>query len=170
TQPGSSANTNAPDQGTNAVILIEIDGTNTGITQGSAVFIIGPPGDTTIRGLAINRGHDGILIDGAPDANVEGCFIGTDPAGEVPVGNADAGILVDTAANATIGGATPAARNVISVNALDGILIRAGSGHVVEGNLIGTDAAGTAALPGTQTGVEVVLSASDVRIGGTTAA
>ena len=170
TQPGSSANTNAPDQGTNAVILIEIDGTNTGITQGSAVFIIGPPGDTTIRGLAINRGHDGILIDGAPDVKVEGCFIGTDPTGEVAVGNADVGILVDTAANATIGGATPAARNVISVNAFDGILIRAGSGHVVEGNLIGTDAAGTAALPGTQTGVEVVLSASDVRIGGTTAA
>jgi len=170
TQPGSSANTNAPDQGTNAVIVIEIDGTNTGITQGSAVFIIGPPGGTTIRGLAINRGHDGILIDGAPDVKVEGCFIGTDPTGEVAVGNADVGILVDTAANATIGGATPAARNVISVNALDGILIRAGSGHVVEGNLIGTDAAGTAALPGTQTGVEVVLSASDVRIGGTTAA
>ena len=170
TQPGSSANTNAPDQGTNAVIVIEIDGTNTGITQGSAVFIIGPPGGTTIRGLAINRGHDGILIDGAPDVKVEGCFIGTDPTGEVPVGNADAGILVDTAANATIGGATPAARNVISVNALDGILIRAGSGHVVEGNLMGTNAAGTAALPGTQTGVEVVLSASDVRIGGTTAA
>ena len=29
-QPGASANTNAPNQGTNAVIQIEIDGTNAG--------------------------------------------------------------------------------------------------------------------------------------------
>ena len=34
TQPGASANTNGPTQGTNAVILIELDGTNTGIDGG----------------------------------------------------------------------------------------------------------------------------------------
>ena len=171
TQPGSAPNSNPPNQGTNAVIQIEIDGTHTGITQGSAALIVvSTGGGTIIRGLAINRAHDGILIDGAPDVKVEGCFVGTDPTGEVPVGNIDAGILVDTATNATIGGTTPLARNVIAVNAFDGILIRAGSGHAVEGNLIGTNAAGTFDLSLDQTGVELVLSAVDVRIGGTTAA
>ena len=41
-QPGASANTNAPDQGTNAVILIEIDGTNTGTGSEAAVLFFAP--------------------------------------------------------------------------------------------------------------------------------
>ena len=49
-QPGASANTNAPNQGTNAVILIEIDGTSIGSDNG-----LGASAAVTIRGLAINR-------------------------------------------------------------------------------------------------------------------
>ena len=56
---------------------------------------------------------------------------------------------LDAANNNTIGGTTPAARNVISGNLASGvILLFAGStGNVVAGNYIGTDATGTAAIP-----------------------
>ncbi len=170
TQPGSSANTNPPDQGTSAVILVEIDGTNTGAATDAAVLKIASTATgTVVRGLAINRGHSGIRIDGASDVKVEGCFIGTDPAGGAAAGNGEAGVFISGGADVTVGGSAPAARNVISANVIDGIYASAGSGHVIAGNLIGTDATGTVALPGTQGGVELALTGTDVRIGGPTA-
>src|SRR5437016_2554683 len=66
TQSGASANTNAPDQGSNAVILIEVDGTNTGTGTSAAVlyFASGAAG-SVVRGLAINRGnYTGIRVSG----------------------------------------------------------------------------------------------------------
>ena len=66
TQPGTSLNTNAPEQGTNAVILVEIDGTNTGTGTSAAVLFFGPAAaDSVVRGLAINRGgYAGIRVSG----------------------------------------------------------------------------------------------------------
>ena len=170
TQPGSSANSNAPDQGTSAVILVEIDGTNTGSATDTAVLkIASTASGTVVRGLAINRGHSGIRVDGASDVKVEGCFIGTNPAGGAAAGNGEAGVFIAGGSDVTVGGAAPAARNVISANAIDGIYGSGGSGHVIAGNLIGIDATGTVALSGTQGGVELALAGSDIRIGGPTA-
>ena len=171
TQPGASANTNAPDQGTNAVILIEIDGTNTGSASGDSILkILGTVGGT-IRGLAVNRGPiGGILIDSSSNVRVEGCFISTDPTGSIALANHNFGISLLDATDATIGGSTAAARNVISGTVGDAVYISGGSGHVVSGNLIGTDAGGTLALSPDQAGVELVLSAVEMRVGGTTPA
>ena len=50
TQPGASANTNGPTQGTNAVILIEIDGTNTATGSEAAVLFFAPAsGGSAVR-------------------------------------------------------------------------------------------------------------------------
>ena len=177
TRKGSaSPNTNAPDQGTNAVILIEIDGTNTGTGSEAAVLFFAPgSGNSVVRGLAINRGKwAGIRISGVAGMTIEGNFIGTDPTGTVPHGNTDFGIQVNNgASNITIGGTTPAARNLISGNGMQGINFgsggNGGTGHLVQGNLIGTDASGGNALAGNQTGIHVA-SSMNVTIGGTTAA
>jgi parallel beta-helix repeat protein len=175
TQPGASANTNAPDQGTNAVILIEIDGTNTGTGSEAAVLFFAPgSGNSVVRGLAINRGKwAGIRISGVAGMTIEGNFIGTDPSGTAPLPNVDFGIQANNGpSNITIGGTTPAARNLISGNGMQGINFgsggNGGTGHLVQGNLIGTDASGGNALAGNQTGI-VTSSSMNITIGGTTA-
>ena len=178
TQSGSSANTNAPDQATNAVILIELDGTNTGVGSDAAVlFFAAGSGGSAVRGLAINRGHyAGIRLSGVAGMLIEGNFIGTDPSGTVPHGNTNFGILGNNGpSNVTVGGTTPAARNLISGNGTAGIDFGSaglgGSGHLIQGNLIGTDASGGNALGGEQVGVEIDnASSSNITIGGTTAA
>ena len=65
----------------------------------------------------------------------------------------------------TIGGTSAAARNVISGNATQGINIT-GSANLIEGNFVGTDSAGTVAVPN---GVGVDIIRSKNTIGGTTA-
>lgn len=178
TQQGASANTNAPNQGTNALILIEIDGTNTGTGSNAAVLFFGPvSAGSVVRGLAINRGHyAGIRVSGVSGMVIQGNFIGTDPTGQIAHGNTNYGILLnDGPSNVKIGGTTPAARNLISGNGFGGINFGAngtlgGSGHLVQGNLIGTDATGGNAIAGGQDGVETTGPATSVTIGGTSAA
>jgi hypothetical protein len=177
TQSGASPNSNPPDQGSNAAILIEIDGTNAGASSDAAILKIASTGSgTIIRGLAINRGHAGIRVEGADGVHVEGCFVGTDPTGAAAEGNSAGGVVITSGAtNATVGGNTPAARNLISGNNVDEIAIgldngNGGAGHVIAGNLIGTDATGTVSLSGAQGGIEVIGNYSNVRIGGTTPA
>ena len=70
-----------------------------------------------------------------------------------------------TGSNNTIGGTTAAARNVISGNATQGINV-VGSMNLIEGNSVGTNAAGTSAVPN---GDGVDISGSTNTIGATTA-
>ena len=77
------------------------------------------------------------------------------------------GITIEDSSNDTIGGTTVAARNIISGNHADGVLIFVGAtNNVIEGNFIGTDVTGTKALPNDASGVRVD-STSDNTIGGT---
>jgi hypothetical protein len=178
TQSGAAPNTNGPDLGTNAVLLIEIDGTNTGEENTDAILWLKPTADgSTVRGLVLNRAaSSGIRIEGTDGVVIEGNFIGTNPTGTAGLGNAFVGILVnEAAANVTIGGTTPAARNLISGNTFNGIVYgqaggTGGTNHLVQGNLIGTDASGGNAIPGQEKGIETVAPTSNILIGGTTAA
>jgi hypothetical protein len=183
TQPGASANTLAT--GNNAVLLIELDGSNVSVNDiydNIGLQLFGPTnGGTTIRGLVINRfGFYGIQIlpDDAGGNKIEGCFIGTDPTGNIARPNVNTGILILASDNNTIGGTTPAARNLISGNADPstgngyGIYI-SGNGNKqavnnrVQGNYIGTNAAGTAKV-GNFAGGVVVSLAPNTLVGGTT--
>ena len=95
---------------------------------------------------------------------VEGNLLGLNEAGTAAIANSIAGVGA-AGSGATIGGATSGSGNVISGNVQDGIAITAPS--VVEGNLIGTNPAGTAAIPNTGPGV-LVAGNSGTTIGGTT--
>src|SRR5262249_29422244 len=70
--------------------------------------------------------------------------------------------------NNTIGGTSAGARNVISGNALDGIVISDSgtTGNVVQGNYIGTDITGAVALANANDGVLIQAGASNNSIGG----
>ena len=169
-QPGSSPNTNGPELGSNAVLLIELNGSNISPSLGGTCLSI-RNGNSTIRGLVINRANIGIWLFLGSNNVVEGNFIGTDPSGTIALGNAY-GIDVETVgSNTRIGGTAPAARNVISGNTSDGIAFGVmgggGSTHLVQGNLIGTNAAGTAAL-GNGKGIALSYYTTNVLVGGTT--
>jgi len=171
TQPGTSANTNGPTEGTNAVLLIELDGVNLTPSFGFGMFLFtGTSQGSTVRGLVINRGRSaGIQVD-VSNMVIEGNFIGVDPTGMTAEGNLGYGIAIDgPVTNVRVGGTTPAARNVISGNFV-GIEATGGTNHVIQGNLIGTNAPGTGALPGVAPGIVLGHVTTGVQIGGTTPA
>jgi parallel beta-helix repeat protein len=88
-----------------------------------------------------------VPMDTAATGNVVlGNYIGLNAAGSAPLGNGNAGVMIYNASNNTVGGSVSGAGNVIAAN-YAGVDIRADSGtatgNLVQGNLIGTDPAGT---------------------------
>ena len=131
--------------------------------------IIGGTGPSD-RNVITNSGDEGVDIVGAGVTGhlIQGNFIGVDPDGSTGGGNADVGIAIISGSGNTIGGATPEARNVISMN-LEGIEINT-SNNVVQGNYIGTDASGTLDRGNrSDDGVEIQGSSTGNTIGGTVA-
>ncbi len=119
----------------------------------------------------ISGNSNGIFFDNASSNNVvEGNFIGTDPAGGATRGGTRGIEIVAGSSLNRIGGTSAASRNVISGNTSIAIVISdlGTSGNLIQGNFIGTNAAGTAALANGD-GVGVFLNASGNTIGGTSA-
>jgi hypothetical protein len=90
---------------------------------------------------------------------IQGNYIGTDVTGTLDLGNSGGGIFMQGAANNLVGGITSAPGlppgNLISGNNGSGIDVNGNNapGHIFQGNLIGTNAAGTAAIPNTADGI-----------------
>jgi CSLREA domain-containing protein/uncharacterized repeat protein (TIGR01451 family) len=140
--------------------LVELAGTS--VPGGYGLRVSG--GDSEVRGLVINRwANVGVELTRWGDNVVAGNGFGVDPTGSVALANGTS-ISVASPDN-RIGGTTPDDRNVIAGGST-GIRIGEGTAarNVVEGNFIGINAAGTAAIPLT-TGVNIV-DASDNVIGG----
>jgi parallel beta-helix repeat protein len=136
--------------------VITIDGTSAGAgTNGLQI----QGGLSTVLGLNIqNFDGDQIEISGGGNDSVLGCFLigsGADPSGD--------GVAVG-AADCRIGGPAAGDRNVIGSNlSQSGIdVLGAGNGAIIENNVIGADAAGTAATPN-GTGI-LVVDANDVTL------
>lgn len=148
-QPGSSPNSRTI--GDNAVLNIVIDGVNSsfnGVQQGS----FAAPG-CIFRGLVLQHFNSAILLQSGNNT-VTGNFIGTNVAGNAAAAN-NYGIAVayngafgaPVQGNNAIGGPLPADRNVISGNTSIGLTMNnTGTANPVQGNYIGVNAAGTAAL------------------------
>jgi hypothetical protein len=163
TQPGASPNTQTV--GDNAVLNIVLDG---GGSQGSGLTIDG--GNSTVEGLMIQNFNSPIDL-ASSNNNVAGDSVQlTTPFLGVFLGFPGA-VRVDAGSGNTIGGTTPAARNVIGGSFQNGIRVVGAQDTIIEGNYIGTDASGSMGTGGTSgfRGV-VVLFASDTTIGGTSAA
>ncbi len=105
---------------------------------------------------------------------VQGNLIGLNKDGTAALNNSCAGVHIGSINNVTIGGTTPAARNVISGNgvggtASHGIVIATNStNHLIQGNYIGTNAAGTAAIRNLGQGV-IISGTSNNTVGGAVA-
>jgi hypothetical protein len=128
-----------------------------------------------VKNLVINNfNQQGILIVGTSATGniVTGCYLGTNATGTGAVPNFFPGVEIAEGANGnTIGGTNAAARNIISGNAFIGLSIHdsGSNNNIVRGNYIGTNAAGTAAIPNAYQGIEIFGGAQNNTIGGTTA-
>jgi CSLREA domain-containing protein len=156
------ASPNTLASGTNAVLKIVISGASA--PAGSNGLTV-ESGGTTIRGLVISGfqrsgfvgGHGIFFSDTAGNTNnrVEGNFIGTNSTGTTAAQNVSEGVSAEgpgTGKN-TIGGTTPASRNLISGNGRIGVALSSSDANTVRGNLIGTRANGTDPLGNNSQGV-----------------
>ncbi len=143
--------------------VIELDGT---LAPGGSPGLRLAAGNTTVRGLAINRfSIDGIMIIGGGGNLIVGNHIGTDVTGLIDRGNSGDGIDIQSDGN-IIGGDDAVERNVIAGNQ-DGIDIDGVTGNVVTGNFVGTDATGAAPMGNHGHGVLIKGTATNTRVGGT---
>jgi hypothetical protein len=187
TQPGSSPNTRTPAQGgLDSVIRIVLSGANFGNVGDGLTFADNSPtalsGTRTVRGIAIAGfdAHVRVATSMLGDVVIEGNYIGADAAGVVPpqvglVGRLGV-IAIGHQGILRIGGLLPAQRNLFAgpggTIANAGVGIELGQvigGVTIQGNLIGTNPAGTAQL-GLAIGVRVTgvsSTGTGVLIGGT---
>ncbi|MCA9916265.1 MAG: right-handed parallel beta-helix repeat-containing protein, partial [Anaerolineae bacterium] len=111
-------------------------------------------GTTAAQRNVISASQTGVnLQNRARDNRVEGNYIGTDPTGTLAMGNQVGVNLGNEAEDNTIGGTLPEQRNIISGNNQFGVLIDSQGSlynnlrNTIEGNYIGVDVTGSAALP-----------------------
>jgi hypothetical protein len=168
-QPGASVNTATT--GTNAVSKIVLSGAEGVVGSGSGIDglkISG--GGTTIKGLVINGFKQGqndeggmaiflLNVAGNTSNTIAANFIGTDAAGTTAVANQGSGVVTAfNSTNNTIGGTTPADRNLISGNFFSGVSLGSNNNRV-QNSLIGTDKSGANDLGNGSNGVG--MSSSD---------
>jgi hypothetical protein len=144
-------------------IGIDTDGA-TGVAGFAAVSITGSGntiGGTTpdTRNLLSGTGN-GVFFEGG-NTTIQGNYFNLNAAGTALVGNSTDAIGGDTGVGITIGGSAPGAGNVIGnwartgINASQGNINFALGNLTIQGNLIGTNAAGTVGLSGGQSGIGI---------------
>ena len=134
-----------------------VDGVNIDSAPGNVVGGTGGGSRNVISG----NGFAGITIVGGSAAGgtiVTNNYIGTDATGTADLGNGQFGVDL-TAEHVAIGGEVAEKRNVISGNDTAGMRIQ-GSSNTIEGNYIGTNAAGNLALGNTGNGISMIASSN----------
>jgi parallel beta-helix repeat protein len=156
----NAAGTSAIGNGTDGVLVVNGATGNTigGTTPGSG-------------NVSSGNGQAGVDVTASSSNTIEGNYLGTNAAGSGAVGNLKGVGLGGGSPNNLVGGTTPGAGNVISGNLNRGVVIGASgsNGNLLEGNYIGTNAAGSGALPNGLGGVLVFNNAIGNVTGGTIA-
>ena len=141
------------------------------------VRVLNTGGALVIGGANSNEGNlisgnvqSGIRAVGATDLIIQGNRIGTDRSGTIDLGNGGNGVQLLAGSNdAQVGGAAAGEGNLIAGNTTDGIAINLSSGATIQGNIIGLNAGGTAALGNASDGIQVDATTGTI-IGGATPA
>lgn len=137
---------------------IEIDGITAVPAAGTGLRL---RDNVVLRGLVVNHfGAYGVWVEGA-NVTVEGCYVGADATGTSAKPNGIDGVLVIRATGVVI------QDNLLSGNTRTGIRLadETTAGNTVRNNRIGTNAAGTAALPNGGDGIYLHADAHDNTVG-----
>lgn len=115
--------------------------------------------NSVLANIVSGNNGDGILVFGE-DANnnlIQGNIIGTDFFGSIAMGNSLNGIQLKDAEDTLVGGSTFQARNIISGNLGDGLLITGSKSqnNSIQGNYIGVAANATTSIGNLLNGIEV---------------
>jgi parallel beta-helix repeat protein len=131
-------------------------------TGSSGLTLMSGASYNSIRSLVIQGFTTGnAIFSYAGYTQVQGCYLGTDATGTTAVPN-HTGIYLSNAGGARIEG------NLIAGNSMRGIYATGGSGLIIQGNTLGTDATGTRNLGN---GYGIYLNAvNGCQIGGATTA
>lgn len=117
----------------------------------------------TIAGFVINNfTNAGIQLINANSSSIVGNWIGTDASGMSDSGNGIYGIEATNSTGLAIGGSTNLTRNIISGNAIAGILLSGSGSSTIAGNWIGLNRLGTATIPNSGSGIQLVNSPGTV--------
>jgi hypothetical protein len=166
TQSGATKNTiPLAKDGTNANLMIQLRSADS-FLDGSGLEI--DASNVVVKGLVIDRFLTGIALSGGTGHKIQGNFIGAEPSGTTADGNGF-GVVFSNTNDSTIGGTSPASRNLISGNFFSGVVAAPGSsGNKIQGNLIGTARNGTADLGNAHYGVFISSAASSSPINNNT--
>jgi titin len=124
-----------------------------------------------VGNLVSGNGNSGLYLSQPQASNnvVQGNLIGTTASGNEPLGNGSSGVTISSANFNTIGGQDASARNTISGNQLDGVLVLSGASNWIAGNYIGLDSTGLFSVSNASHGISL-SGANSNHIGGSVAA
>ena len=161
---GTDVNGTADMGNTQHGILIQdasntIVGGTTGVTVGGVC--------TGACNLISGNGADGLQLSGSLVVDtIHGNYIGTDVNGTAGLGNSGRGVTFVGVSNSRLGSDTPAARNVISSNGQQGVVLTSGAtNNELLGNYVGADVTGLANLGNNDNGVLIQNGAANNFIG-----
>lgn len=144
--------------------VIQVDFNN----KAGLKFVAGSE-DSALRSLSIvDASASGVKVDDANNVQIVGNFIGLALDGTTVIANRKHGLEFVSSNGNLIGGTEDEDRNVISGNKNEGIHFSNSSTNIVEGNYIGTDAAGTLARGNSHSGIILTDGSAANVIGGTT--
>ena len=143
--------------GTGTAPHIVLDGTNAGANSAGLTLT---KSSSTVEGLAIdNFAEYAINVSGSSNVIADN-YLGLTPAGALAANTHNAINLTYATGNTITG-------NVVSGNLGNGIEVYDSSNNLVTGNLVGTNPAGTAALPNQGNAVKIEAGSKGNVIGGT---
>ncbi len=141
-----------------------------GIFGGASGNFVGGSAAGTGNLVSGNSAQGILLSDTGTNANiVRGNRVGTNPAGTAALGNGNGGITIYTGAQSNvIGGSAAGAGNLASGNVGDGIFVGFAGANLnqILGNLAGTNASGTGAVPNTGAGISLYAGPQFNVVGG----
>jgi parallel beta-helix repeat protein len=139
------------------------------VSNNADAMLIGGVGALARNVISGNMLHGVEVTSSSVSINLQGNFIGTDQSGLVALGNGGSGIMINSTGN-QVGGFISQARNVISSNGGDGIVVGRGSArNVIVGNLVGVAVTSQEVLPNGGNGL-LLVDTTDNTVGGLTPA
>jgi hypothetical protein len=143
--------TGSVDMGNGAGIIVMGSGAEIGFPTGTT------PGGACTGGCNLISGNNGYgiaLETTATNAVIKSNYVGTDVSGNAAIRNDYYGIFTNGASGLTLGGAGAGEGNVVSGNFQVGVEVNGPSAQI-QGNRIGTNSAGTAAIANGQFGLSL---------------